>query len=50
MANDFIQNADYGSFLDDLKRRIDAARVRATLAANKELIALYWQIGSDIVQ
>jgi predicted nuclease of restriction endonuclease-like (RecB) superfamily len=39
----------YAELLDDLKARIHAARVRATLAVNRELILLYWQIGQGIL-
>jgi hypothetical protein len=40
----------YGSFLEDLKERIHAARIKAALSANRELIALYWHIGKSIVE
>ena len=33
----------------DLQARIHAAQQRATLAVNRELVLLYWQIGSDIL-
>ena len=39
----------YPELLDDLKRRIAAARVRAALAVNAELVTLYWGIGKDII-
>jgi predicted nuclease of restriction endonuclease-like (RecB) superfamily len=39
----------YGKWLAELKARIHAARQRATLAVNRELIMLYWQIGRDIL-
>ncbi|MEW6302263.1 MAG: PDDEXK nuclease domain-containing protein [Verrucomicrobiota bacterium] len=38
----------YPSFLADIKRRVQAAQVRAALAANEELISLYWDIGRAI--
>jgi predicted nuclease of restriction endonuclease-like (RecB) superfamily len=41
--------ADYPPFLAELKARIDAARIRAALAINTELIKLYWEIGHDIL-
>jgi predicted nuclease of restriction endonuclease-like (RecB) superfamily len=41
--------ADYPTFLAELKARIAAARTRATLAVNSELIKLYWEIGHDIL-
>lgn len=39
----------YADWLDDLKTRIHSAQQRATLAVNRELVALYWQIGRDIL-
>ncbi len=38
----------YEDFLRDLKQRIQTAQVKAALAANSELIMLYWQIGQQI--
>lgn len=40
----------YNHFLHDLKSRIRAARTRAALSVNRELILLYWQIGRDILE
>src|SRR3990172_12883929 len=40
----------YGPFLEDLKARIQAARVKAALSVNRELIALYWHVGKSIVE
>ncbi len=42
--------SDYADWLADIKARVVAARQRAVLAANAELIQLYWQIGRDILQ
>ncbi|MCB4796689.1 PDDEXK nuclease domain-containing protein [Pseudomonas sp. NP21570] len=39
----------YGDWLADLKGRIHVAQQRATLAVNRELVLLYWQIGHDIL-
>lgn len=41
--------ADYHAWLEDLKTRIHTAQQRATLAVNRELVLLYWQIGRDIL-
>ena len=41
---------NYPRLLGDLKSRIRNARVRAALAANAELISLYWDIGRLIVE
>jgi predicted nuclease of restriction endonuclease-like (RecB) superfamily len=35
--------------LKELKERIHTAQQRATLAVNRELVLLYWQIGRDIL-
>ena len=39
----------YADWLLDLKTRIHTAQQRATLAVNRELVLLYWQIGRDIL-
>ncbi len=41
--------AGYSDWLAALKLRIHAAQQRAALAVNRELLALYWQIGRDIL-
>ncbi|MFA6286775.1 MAG: PDDEXK nuclease domain-containing protein [Opitutaceae bacterium] len=41
--------ADYAPLLADIKARVQAARIKAGLAANRELLALYWDIGRLIV-
>jgi predicted nuclease of restriction endonuclease-like (RecB) superfamily len=40
---------DYVTWLTELKIRIHNAQQRATLAVNRELVLLYWQIGRDIL-
>ena len=40
----------YGAWLESLKTRIAGARSRAALAVNAELIALYWQLGQEILE
>ena len=49
MASELIPNG-YLEWLEALKGRIQAARSRAALAVNSELIRLYHQIGDDILQ
>ncbi|MDP9919053.1 putative nuclease of restriction endonuclease-like (RecB) superfamily [Variovorax boronicumulans] len=39
---------DYPDFVEDLKRRIDGARLSAARAVNRELVGLYWDIGQAI--
>lgn len=41
--------ADYGPLLAEIKTRVQAARIKAGLAANRELLALYWDIGRLIL-
>lgn len=41
---------DYAAWLAELKTRIHHAQQRAALAVNRELVLLYWQIGSDILE
>jgi predicted nuclease of restriction endonuclease-like (RecB) superfamily len=40
----------YGPLLAELKSRVRAAQVKAALSVNRELIALYWDIGRAILQ
>lgn len=37
--------ADYAPLLAEIKARVQSARIKAALAANRELLALYWDIG-----
>lgn len=41
--------AKYVEFLKGLKARIRSAQLKAAVSVNREMIVLYWQIGSDIV-
>ncbi|MCA9559617.1 MAG: hypothetical protein KC583_13755 [Myxococcales bacterium] len=47
-GDDSLIPTEYPALLADLKERIHAARMRATLAANAELTLLYWDIGQAI--
>lgn len=40
----------YADWLSSLKNQIQQTQQRATLAVNRELVALYWHIGQDILQ
>ena len=42
--------AGYDRLLADIKSRIRTAQLRATQAANRELVLLYWEIGNLILQ
>jgi predicted nuclease of restriction endonuclease-like (RecB) superfamily len=41
--------ADYAETLDDIKQRIQQARLRVVLAANSAMVLLYWDIGRLIL-
>lgn len=45
-----IPSVDYRVLLTDIKSRIRTAQIKASLAVNRELIQLYWDIGGLIVQ
>ena len=49
MSDITIVSSDYQDWLKSIKQRIHAARMKAALAANGELIALYYDIGAQIV-
>jgi predicted nuclease of restriction endonuclease-like (RecB) superfamily len=40
----------YGDFLNDIKKRVTAARSRAMLAANAIVITSYWEIGRGVLE
>lgn len=47
---DLILTRDYRDFVSRLKEHIKLAQTRAVLAVNAELVQLYWQIGSEIIE
>lgn len=44
-----LSSDSYARLLSGLKQRIKSAQVRAAISVNAELIALYWQIGKEIL-
>ena len=50
MNQDITQAADYRALIADLKRRIQATQIKAAVAVNSQLIALYWEIGQQIAE
>lgn len=48
MKRDGLTSRTYLEFLNSIKSKIHQARFQAAKAVNKELIALYWQIGEEI--
>jgi hypothetical protein len=45
-----LSKSDYTTLLSEIKQRIRSAQYEALKAVNKELIALYWDIGKLIVE
>lgn len=45
-----IKSSEYLQLLADIKQKIRSAQYEALKAVNKELIALYWDIGKSIVE
>lgn len=45
-----IQGTQYSVWLDDIRQRIRAARLKAALAVNAQLLDVYWELGKEIVQ
>lgn len=45
-----LETKDYTQFLNDLKKDIQSARIRAHFSINKELILLYWRLGNEIIK
>lgn len=43
-------NQDYKNWLIQLKQQIRSSQIKAALKVNTELIALYWQLGKEIIQ
>ena len=45
-----VEKGSYGDLLSGIKARMQTARVRAGLAANQEMILLYWDIGKLVAE
>lgn len=44
-----LNHKEYKTLLNELKSKIRGARLKAALAVNHEVIALYWHIGQQII-
>ena len=49
MTNPELLPETYHSLLQELKRRIRNAQLRASVSVNRELVLLYWTIGREIL-
>ena len=45
-----LNSKTYAVLLQNLKKEISTARIRAHLSVNKEMITLYWSIGNQILE
>lgn len=50
MSNGIASLADYQDWLNTIKQRVQSARLRVALAANRELIQFYWELGAQIAE
>lgn len=48
--NSLRLDKNYKDFLNDVKERLQSARIRAGLAVNSEMVKFYWQLGGDIIE
>lgn len=49
-ARKAVAPKEYAQVLGDIKKQVQTAQIKAALAANKELIKLYWSIGKIIAE
>ncbi len=49
-ASVLFANADYQAWLKQIKQRVHTARMKIALAANDELMTLYYELGAQIVE
>jgi predicted nuclease of restriction endonuclease-like (RecB) superfamily len=45
-----MASPEYRRFIEDLKARVDSARLAAARAVNRDMILLYWDIGRGIME
>lgn len=50
MSNLIHIHKDYAAWIGELKIRIRQSQIKAAVKVNTELLQLYWQLGSDIVE
>ncbi len=50
MPNPIIQTDDYKAFIQSLKAQVQSSQIKAAVSVNRELLKLYWLIGSQIVE
>jgi predicted nuclease of restriction endonuclease-like (RecB) superfamily len=45
-----MNSDEYSTLLDSIKAHVRAARLRAVVAVNSELVVLYWHVGTEILK
>lgn len=48
MGADIVKSNEYFQLLNQIKTKVKAAQIKASVSVNKELIKLYWEIGKII--
>lgn len=49
MSNKPIKTDDYKVFIQDIKKRIQTAQIKAAVSVNQEMLCLYWDLAERIV-
>ncbi len=49
MSSIISRDKAYKSWTEELKKRIQATQIKATLKVNSELLDLYWELGQEII-
>ena len=50
MSKQVIQSSDYRDFIIRIKSEIKSSQIKAAIAVNRELLKLYWFLGSQIAE
>jgi predicted nuclease of restriction endonuclease-like (RecB) superfamily len=50
MTENIIKTDDYRAFIQDIKKRVKIAQIKATVSVNQELLRLYWDLAERIVE
>lgn len=45
-----IKGSEYKDFIASIKSQVQSAQIKAAISVNKELLKLYWFIGSQIAE
>jgi len=49
MTEKLVKNSAYKAFIQEIKQRIQAAQIKASVAVNQELLLLYWDLAERII-